>query len=224
MKILSVRFKNLNSLVGEWKVDFTSSDYDGIFAITGPTGAGKSTLLDAICLGLYGRTPRLNKVSKGNNEIMSQLTGECFSEVEFETEKGHFRCRWEQHRARRKAEGDLQTPRHEICEVTTGKIFQTRSRGVLNTIEEVTGMDFERFTRSMLLAQGDFSAFLQASADERSPILEQITGTEIYSKISQKVFEITREQEQALDELKAALGEIQLLSCEEEIQLSLIHI
>ena len=219
MKILSVRFKNLNSLVGEWKVDFTSSDYDGIFAITGPTGAGKSTLLDAICLGLYGRTPRLNKVSKGNNEIMSQLTGECFSEVEFETEKGHFRCRWEQHRARRKAEGDLQTPRHEICEVTTGKIFQTRSRGVLNTIEEVTGMDFERFTRSMLLAQGDFSAFLQASADERSPILEQITGTEIYSKISQKVFEITREQEQALDELKAALGEIQLLSCEEEIQL-----
>ena len=219
MKILSVRFKNLNSLVGEWKIDFTSSDYDGLFAITGPTGAGKSTILDAICLGLYGRTPRLNKVSKGNNEIMSQLTGECFSEVEFETEKGHFRCRWEQHRARRKAVGDLQTPKHEICEVTTGKIFQTRSRGVLNTIEEVTGMDFERFTRSMLLAQGDFSAFLQASADERSPILEQITGTEIYSRISQKVFEITREKEQILDELKAGLGEIQLLSYEEEMQL-----
>lgn len=219
MKILSLRFKNLNSLVGEWKIDFTSPDYDGLFAITGPTGAGKSTLLDAICLGLYGRTPRLNKVSKGNNDIMSRLTGECFSEVEFETEKGRFRCRWEQHRARRKADGELQTPKHEICDVETGKIYHTKSRGVLNTIEDVTGMDFGRFTRSMLLAQGDFSAFLQASADERSPILEQITGTEIYSIISQKVFERTRAEEQVLDELKAALGEIHLLSQEEEEQL-----
>ena len=79
MKILSVRFKNLNSLTGEWFIDFTTPDYDGLFAITGPTGAGKSTILDAICLGLYGSTPRLNKVTGGANDIMSRLTGECFS-------------------------------------------------------------------------------------------------------------------------------------------------
>ena len=81
MRILSVRFKNLNSLTGEWQVDFTHPSYasDGIFAITGPTGAGKTTIMDAVCLALYGSTPRLGKVTKNSNEIMSRQTGECFS-------------------------------------------------------------------------------------------------------------------------------------------------
>ena len=218
MKILSVRFKNLNSLTGEWFIDFTTPDYDGLFAITGPTGAGKSTILDAICLGLYGSTPRLNKVTGGANDIMSRLTGECFSEVRFETEKGRYRCRWEQHRARNKPDGALQSPKHEICMDDTDEILQTKSKGVLNKIEEVTGMDFKRFTRSMLLAQGDFSAFLQATADDRSPILEQITGTDIYSKISKKVFDRTKEEEKQLENMKLQLGEIRLLSPEEESQ------
>ena len=54
MKILSVRLVNLNSLRGEWKVDFRDPAFaqSNLFAITGPTGAGKSTLLDAICLAL----------------------------------------------------------------------------------------------------------------------------------------------------------------------------
>lgn len=218
MKILSVRFKNLNSLTGEWFIDFTTPDYDGLFAITGPTGAGKSTILDAICLGLYGSTPRLNKVTSGANDIMSRLTGECFSEVRFETEKDRYRCRWEQHRARNKPDGTLQSPKHEICKDDTDEILQTKSKGVLNTIEEVTGMDFKRFTRSMLLAQGDFSAFLQATADDRSPILEQITGTDIYSRISKKVFDSTKEEEKQLENMKLVLGEIRLLSPEEESQ------
>ena len=97
MRILGVRFKNLNSLVGESVVDFTDPEYvsDGIFAITGPTGAGKTTILDAICLGLYGRTPRLERITKNSNEIMSRQTGECFAEVTFETQKGRYRsnCR-----------------------------------------------------------------------------------------------------------------------------------
>jgi len=94
MRILGVQFKNLNSLIGEWNIDFTHPEYlsDGIFAITGPTGAGKTTIMDAICLGLYGRTPRLDKVTKSSNEIMSRRTGECFAEVAFETQKGRYRC------------------------------------------------------------------------------------------------------------------------------------
>jgi exonuclease SbcC len=71
MRLLSLRFKNLNSLAGEWQIDFTHSDYqnNGLFAIVGTTGAGKSTLLDAICLALYGQTPRLGKITKSHNEI-----------------------------------------------------------------------------------------------------------------------------------------------------------
>src|SRR5512137_678385 len=191
MKILQIRFKNLNSLVGEWQIDLMHPAFasDGIFAITGPTGAGKTTILDAICLALYGRTPRLNKVTKSGNEIMSRQTGECFAEVTFETQKGRFRCHWSQHRARKQPDGDLQQARHEIVDAETGAVLESKITQVGELVEKVTGMDFERFTRSMLLAQGGFTAFLQASPDARAPILEQITGTEVYSQISIKVHE-----------------------------------
>ena len=122
MRILGVRFRNLNSLAGEWQVDFTHPDYasNGIFAITGPTGAGKTTILDAVCLGLYGSTPRLGKVTKSANEIMSRQTGECFAEVTFETQKGRYRCHWSQRRARKHPEGELQQARHEIADADSG--------------------------------------------------------------------------------------------------------
>jgi exonuclease SbcC len=218
MRILQVRFKNLNSLVGEWKIDLTQPAFasDGIFAITGPTGAGKTTILDAVCLALYGRTPRLNKVTKTGNEIMSRQTGECFAEVTFETQTGRFRCHWSQHRARKKPDGELQAPKHEIANADSGEIFESKIRGVADQIESATGMDFDRFTRSMLLAQGGFAAFLQAVPDERAPILEQITGTEIYSQISIRVHERQREEREKLNVLQAETAGIVILAPEQE--------
>ncbi|ABQ26170.1 AAA family ATPase [Geotalea uraniireducens] len=214
MKVLRLSFKNLNSLAGVWDIDFKHPDYvsSGIFAITGPTGAGKTTILDAICLALYGQTPRLNRITQGENEIMSRQTGECFAEVEFETAKGRFRCHWSQHRSRKQADGQLQSPRHEIAEAESGMILESKLRAVADKVEDVTGMDFDRFTRSMLLAQGGFAAFLQARPDERAPILEQITGTAIYSRISIKVHERTSEERKRLGEMRAELDGIQLLS------------
>lgn len=218
MKILGVRFKNLTSLTGEWQVDFTHPDYssDGIFAITGPTGSGKTTILDAICIGLYGRTPRLDKVTKSSNEIMSRQTGECFAEVTFETQKGRYRCHWSQRRARKQPEGELQQARHEIADADSGAVLESKITQVGEFIEKATGMDFERFTRSMLLAQGGFAAFLQAPPDERAPILEQITGTEIYSQISMKVHQRRTEEHNKLEILQAELKGIQILSEDEE--------
>lgn len=218
MRILQVRFKNLNSLVGEWKIDLMHPAFasDGIFAITGPTGAGKTTILDAICLALYGRTPRLNKVTKSGNEIMSRQTGECFAEVTFETQTGRYRCHWSQHRARKKPDGELQPPKHEIANADSGEIFESKIRGVADQIESATGMDFDRFTRSMLLAQGGFAAFLQAVPDERAPILEQITGTEIYSRISIRVHERQREEREKLNLLHAETAGIVILEPEQE--------
>ncbi|ABB73512.1 exonuclease SbcC [Nitrosospira multiformis ATCC 25196] len=218
MKILQVRFKNLNSLMGEWEIDLTHPAFtsDGIFAITGPTGAGKTTILDAICLALYGRTPRLSKVTKSGNEIMSRQIGECFAEVTFETQAGRFRCHWSQHRARKKPDGELQAPKHEIAHADSGKIFESKIKGVADRIEAATGMDFDQFTRSMLLAQGGFAAFLQALPDERAPILEQITGTEIYSKISIRVHERQREEREKLNLLQAETAGIVILEQEQE--------
>ncbi|MFH7321252.1 AAA family ATPase [Desulfurivibrio sp. D14AmB] len=221
MRILQVRFKNLNSLVGEWEIDLTHPAFasDGIFAITGPTGAGKTTILDAICLALYGRTPRLNKVTKSGNEIMSRQTGECFAEVTFETQTGRYRCHWSQHRARKKPAGELQAPKHEIANADSGEIFESKIRGVADQIETATGMDFDRFTRSMLLAQGGFDTFLKAEADKRAPILEQITGTEIYSQISIRVHERQREERGKLDLLLAETAGIVILEPEQEIEI-----
>ncbi len=214
MKILELRCRNLNSLYGDWCIDFTSPEYlsDGLFCISGPTGSGKSTILDALCLALYGQTPRLGKITKSSNEIMSRHTGECSAEVLFESSEGSYRCCWSQHRARKKPDGALADSRHEISDAQTGVILANKKTETAEVIEEKTGMSFERFTRSMLLAQGGFAAFLQASSDQRSPILEQITGTEIYSEISSKVYELHKEQQLIYERLSAELHDIQLLS------------
>ncbi len=221
MKILRLRFRNLNSLAGEWDIDFTHPAYvsSGIFAITGPTGAGKSTVLDGICLALYGQTPRLSRITQSENEIMSRQTGDCSAEVEFETGKGRFRCHWSQHRSRKQADGLLQSPKHEIVDAASGTVLESKLKGVAAKVEEVTGMDFDRFTRSMLLAQGGFAAFLQATPDKRAPILEQITGTAIYSRISIKVHELTTEERRKLEALRGDLNGLQLLTPEEEAEL-----
>ncbi|MDR2115826.1 MAG: AAA family ATPase [Planctomycetaceae bacterium] len=224
MKILSVELENLNSLVGKTKIDFTDPLFasSGIFAIVGPTGSGKTTILDAICLALFGRTPRLKSISQSENEIMSRGTGFCSAEVVFETNRnGTFLCSWYQQRANKKPDGNLQKPKHEIAEPsgndsgnnscnnsgseTTWKPIETKLSKVTQIVEEKTGMNFDRFTRSMLLAQGDFDKFLQSDAKDRSEILEQITGTEIYGDISRKVHERNKEEQNKLQLIETEL-------------------
>ena len=221
MKILELRFKNLNSLYGEWVIDFTNPEYvsNGIFALTGSTGAGKSTILDAICLALYGATPRLGKITKSGNEIMSRQTGECYAEVLFESQAGRFRCHWEQRRARKKAEGSLQDQEHQIVDAGKGKPIETKKSLVGGVIEEKTGMDFDRFTRSIMLAQGGFDTFLKADVEQKSKILEQITGTEIYSEISRRVHERQRDEQEKLKILKAETSSLVILEPEQEMEI-----
>ena len=218
MKILELRFKNLNSLYGEWLIDFTDPEYlsNGIFALTGPTGAGKSTILDAICLALYGATPRLGRITGSTNEIMSRQTGDCYTEVLFESLAGRFRCHWEQHRARKKAENKLQDAEHQIIDANTGTPLETKKSLVSRIIEEKTGMDFDRFTRSVLLAQGSFDKFLKADIEQKSRILEQITGTGIYSEISRRVHERRRNEQERLNLLQAENSGIVILEPEQE--------
>lgn len=224
MKILTLRLKNLNSLKGEWCIDFTQPPFadNGLFAITGPTGAGKSTLLDAICLALYHQTPRLRSINAADNEIMTRHTADCLAEVEFEVNVGKvrtvYRAFWSQRRAREKVDGALQSPKVELARIEAngeGTILSTQTVDKLKRIAEITGLDFPRFTKSMLLAQGDFAAFLNARANERAELLEELTGTEIYRDISIRVFEKARDVRQQLEQLKARADGMELLGAEE---------
>ncbi|MCD6527035.1 MAG: AAA family ATPase [Desulfuromonas sp.] len=211
MKILSLRLKNINSLKGEWFIDFTQPEFtqNGLFAITGPTGAGKTTLLDAICLALYHQTPRA-QVSINSNELMTRHSGESLAEVTFAVKGNRYRAFWSQRRARNHPQGKLQPP---VVELATehGKILATKISEKLQQTYRLTGLDFGRFTKSMLLAQGGFAAFLNANANERAELLEELTGSEIYGEISRQVFEKKRDQEDELKQLQARVEGMQLL-------------
>ncbi|WP_319783102.1 AAA family ATPase [Oceanisphaera sp. IT1-181] len=219
MKILSLRLKNLNSLKGEWKIDFREPPFrdSGLFAIIGPTGAGKTTLLDAICLALYHETPRMKSVSASSNELMTRHTADCLAEVEFEIKGQGYRAFWSQRRSRDQLTGKLQAPKVELARLD-GTILTTKIQDKLRLTEQLSGLDFGRFTKSMLLAQGGFAAFLHANANERAELLEELTGTDIYAQLSRRVFEQTREQQAALNELKARAQGMELLDDAERQQ------
>lgn len=224
MKILSLRFKNINSLAGEWKIDFTQAPFDdsGLFAITGPTGAGKTTLLDAICLALYHRTPRLANISKTSNELMTRGTAESHAEVEFEVKSQCYRAFWSQRRSRDKADGNLQDARVELAKIggpgEVGEILASQVKRKQQLIESISGLDFERFTKSMMLSQGQFAAFLNADANQRAELLEELTGTEIYGLISERVHQRFSESKQALAQLQARAAGVELLSAEQKAE------
>lgn len=216
MKILSIRLLNLNSLRGEWLIDFRDPAFadSNLFAITGPTGAGKSTLLDAICLALYHQTPRLKQLSPSSNELMSRHTAECLAEVEFSVRGQGYRAFWSQRRSRGAVEGNLQAAKVELA-AADGTILTDKANEKLKLTEQLTGLNFERFTRSMLLSQGNFAAFLNASVNDRAELLEELTGTEIYSQISMQVFQTCRELEQQQQLTKARLAGLPLLTAEQ---------
>jgi exonuclease SbcC len=216
MKINSLRFKNLNSLKGEWKIDFTQSPFcdNGLFAIIGPTGAGKTTLLDAICLALYQQTPRLGGINKSSNGLMTKGTADCLAEVEFEVKGQQYRAFWSQRRSRNKVDGNLQDAIVELVRVDDGKILASQVKKMSGLIENITGLDFARFTKSMMLSQGQFAAFLNAAANERAELLEELTGTEIYGLISEKVHQQFVESKQQLEQLNARAEGMEILAPE----------
>lgn len=224
MRILRLALENINSLKGAWTIDFQSPEFrSGIFAITGPTGSGKSTVLDAICLALYGKTPRLGKITNSENEVMNRESDSCRVVLDFETAKGIYRASWKQEKAKRsKVSGKLRAVESHLERYEAGVWTPVSEKGLKTEKDEqialVTGLTFEQFRRSVLLAQGDFSAFLKAKEGAQAETLEQITGTEIYSKISKQVYETKKKKEHEFEVKVSSVNSLQTLEPEEVIE------
>jgi exonuclease SbcC len=216
MRLLAVRLQNLNSLSGTHEVRFDVAPLSaaGVFLITGPTGAGKSTLLDAMTLALYGRAARYGNDKA--DEMMSRHTMECFAEVDFETGGRRLRATW---RLGKTKTGNLKPVQRTLADATTLEILADKGREVDPMIESHTGLDYNRFMRSVLLAQGQFAAFLKAKPNERAELLEKITGTEIYSDLSVLAYETHRQKDEQVKQLKASLGAVTVLDDEARTKL-----
>jgi len=221
MRILAIRGKNLASLAEPFEILLNAGPLEqaGLFAITGQTGAGKSTILDALCLALYDKIPRLpdghgfavghkdedenlRVVSTDVRSILRRGTSNAYAEVDFiGKDKQHYRARWEVSKARGKADGRLQAQEVTLSKIDDGQRIGQGKKNTLETISELIDLNFDQFRRSVLLAQGDFAAFLKAKKDERSSLLERITGTELYSELSIAAFERARQEKDALSQI-----------------------
>ena len=236
MRILAVRGRNLASL-REFEVALDGEGPlagAGLFAITGPTGAGKSTLLDAICLALYAATPRLYGGSRTHigaadeavedrvgerdpRAILRRGTGEGMAEVDFEgVDGGRWRASWHVWRSRRRPEGRLQPPRVELVNLRTNRVVSTHRRTEASKqIQALVGLSFAEFKRSVLLAQGEFAAFLRAPEDDRAVLLEKMTGTAIYAELSREVYKRSRVASERMSKRLAELEASALLGPDE---------
>jgi exonuclease SbcC len=237
MKILAIRLKNLTSIEGTVEVDFTAEPLHsaGIFAISGPTGAGKSTLLDALCLALYDKAPRfatsvesVNLSDVGDNQInqsdvrnlLRRGTSDGYAEVDFLGIDGRrYRSRWSVRRTRNKISGSLQPQTMEVKELDTEKEFQGTKKELLTQLVELVGLTYEQFTRTVLLAQNDFATFLKSKGAAKAELLEKLTGTGVYSRISQEVYARNKAAQEEVTLIQNRMNVIELMPEEELLAL-----
>ncbi|MGK0301569.1 MAG: exonuclease SbcC, partial [Planctomycetota bacterium] len=233
MRILAIRGRNLASLARAFSIDLAKGELAsaGLFAITGPVGAGKSTLLDALCLALFDRTPRLT--GRGGTLIgdVGQERGDWLrandprtllrrnavdghAEVDFIGRDGvPYRSRWSVRRARRRIDGRLQDQELILHDLRQNIVVASGRRSiVLQAIKQRLGLDFSQFCRSVLLAQGEFHAFLHAAADERAKLLETLTGAQLYRRLSKRAHEKRREQDTVVNSLRSQFDGCQVLA------------
>lgn len=237
MKILAIRLKNLTSIEGTVEVDFMVEPLHsaGIFAISGPTGAGKSTLLDALCLALYDKAPRfatsvenVNLADVGDNQInqsdvrnlLRRGTSDGYAEVDFLGIDGRrYRSRWSVRRTRNKINGSLQPQTLEVKELDTEKEFQGTKKELLIQLVELVGLTYEQFTRTVLLAQNDFATFLKSKGAAKAELLEKLTGTGVYSRISQEVYARNKAAQEEVTLIQNRMNVIELMPEEELLAL-----
>ncbi|MEZ7495213.1 AAA family ATPase [Leeuwenhoekiella aequorea] len=208
MKILKIAFQNINSLRGEHSIDFTKAPFlqNSLFAITGPTGSGKTTILDVISLALFNQVPRLGKMSTGEilkkGALLTRNQTEAYARITYCCKEGIFTSTWSISTNRN---GKLRDYHMEITDAQSESIIDLKKSDVPGKNEELIGLNYDQFIKSVVLAQGEFAKFLQVPKKERGALLEKITGTEIYRRIGTEVYLKHKERAKELDLKRAKI-------------------
>lgn len=213
MKILLVQLSNLASLRGEVTLNLEEMEKEGgsLFLISGPTGAGKTTVIDAIALALYGCIPRYERISASDRTrppmVAKAEKKRAFAKVEFEAGKDNHRYRAVY---LMECKRTCWSTTWTVEDLTAGTLLaggDTYRRSCRETVETLTGMDYARFQRVMMLPQGKTLEFLLADGAARAEILEQLSGTELFSRISMAVHARTGEKREKFEWAEAECRE-----------------
>lgn len=206
MRIVSIAGQNIASLSQPFRIDLAAPPLAdaGLFVITGETGAGKSSILDAMCLALYGNAPRLagtgrdmvpdaggEPISAGDpRAVLRRGAAQGWAELRFTARDGaDYIARWEARRARDRAEGRLQKVSRALIRAADGQVLASQITAVNDQVAALTGLSYDEFRRTVLLAQGDFDAFLRADDGDRAALLEKVTGTALYRAVSMAIYD-----------------------------------
>jgi exonuclease SbcC len=188
MRPLKLEIEGFTSFNDPTFLDMTDLD---LFAITGPTGAGKSSLIDALCYALYGRVPRVGaevaSCIRVNHDRM-RVT------LEFAAGEDHLRVFRE---TRRKGAPNVRLDRWQNSD---WQPVADRATEVNRLVEQTVGLDYEGFTRSVLLPQGQFQEFLAGAPEKRRSVLRSLLRLDVYERVAKRAGEIAREQKVRLDE------------------------
>lgn len=232
MKLQKLIIHNIAS-IEDATIDFEARPLvdSEVFLITGKTGAGKSTILDAICLALFANTPRLKGTEMEGNtkdeekiitikdprQLMRRNTGVASVVLTFKGSNGiHYEAIWSVSRARNKVTGNLQSKNWQLKNLDTDYTY-SKDKEIEQEIKSAIGLDFNQFCRTTMLAQGEFTRFLNSKDEEKADILEKITGVDIYSKVGKKIFEVTGQKEQLWKEAQQKVEGTRTLTDEEVV-------
>ena len=215
MKILKIEINNIGVLQGQYTVDFTREPLKsaGLFAITGPAGTGKSTLLEAASLALYGHSPRWSSLIEARGEaeaadaILSHGSKEGGCKVSFAVAGGiAYRVEWG---AKRTAPSAPATVSRQLYQLKPRQEAWKTPDTLQQHVIEVTGLSYSQFITTIYLAQESFSQFLTDDKDDKARLLERLTGTHLYSLMSQ---ETSRRTMQARSEYEAIVHRMEGIS------------
>ncbi|SDZ28784.1 exonuclease SbcC [Proteiniborus ethanoligenes] len=218
LKPKMLKISGLNSFLEEQSVDFERLTERGLFGIFGPTGSGKSSILDAITLSLYGQTARKSSM------YINTETDKLFISFDFEVGHGNERKKYKVERSLKKnKDGGINTTIARLIVYDKNgnqeQIIEGRTAVENELQNNIVGLNFNDFIRTVVLPQGKFSEFLTLTGTGRNEMLERILGLEEYGeKLNRKARNKRDIIKQNLNRIQGELSRYEGVS-EEEINL-----